>query len=426
MIKIKEDNIKISFIIPFNYAKDNDFIKDSLNSILNQTLDNFEIICINNSSEDLSSNFNTSDKNIKIIDGIGNINLFDMIKGEYVSFINPNDLFMLISFDLLYDYAISNDLDLIFYPSSVLDSNGNSVDNDYFDYSVIASNKNICLNQKDITNFLFFIAHDIFNVLYKTSFIKELNFTFDLNNMFDNAYLFFKTILNSNKIAMFNNTLSFKRMDVQPIYNNEIQIGDPFTMSINENCNFDFINNCNFINENNDGFTIESIINIFNLFVEMNLYSVYSRNLINYVSYAFKRVYYNSNDKENVFKLIKQFYIKHHENFKFILNLDVSNLFFYRTILKSNNPYDFELYYKIQSLKIHRDKLFYKNEILENEINELKYYLNNNSNKEKHSLNKVSRVLQDKNRYLTLKNRRLIKENKDLKENIKSKKGLFN
>ena len=87
MIKIKEDNIKISFIIPFNYVKDTDFIKDSLNSILNQTLDNFEIICINNSSEDLSSNFSTSDKNIKIM-----LDFFKMQEFQVIFCAPPNKM----------------------------------------------------------------------------------------------------------------------------------------------------------------------------------------------------------------------------------------------------------------------------------------------------------------------------------------------
>ncbi len=92
-------NIKVSVIVPvFNVEA---YLNESLDSILNQTLNDIEIICINDGSTDNSLNiletYAKKDKRIKIIskenEGQGvarNVGLDDA-QGEYISFVDSDD-----------------------------------------------------------------------------------------------------------------------------------------------------------------------------------------------------------------------------------------------------------------------------------------------------------------------------------------------
>lgn len=90
----------ISIIIPvYNTAK---YIKRTLESILNQTFKDFEVICINDKSKDQSleilEDFAKKDNRIKVLDNEKNLGAaltrnvgINMAKGEYIYFLDADD-----------------------------------------------------------------------------------------------------------------------------------------------------------------------------------------------------------------------------------------------------------------------------------------------------------------------------------------------
>ena len=97
----------ISVIVPVYNVED--YLHVCLNSILNQTFQDFEIICIDDESTDSSSEileyFASKDSRIKILRNEGNIGLgpsrnrgIDAAKGKYIIFLDSDDWY---SFDTL-------------------------------------------------------------------------------------------------------------------------------------------------------------------------------------------------------------------------------------------------------------------------------------------------------------------------------------
>lgn len=112
--------IKISIIIPvFNVEN---YIERCLNSLINQTLKEIEIICINDGSTDNSLNilhkYQKKDCRITIINhknrGIGYVRNegVKIAKGEFLGFVDPDDWVDLNYFEKLYTTALQHNADI--------------------------------------------------------------------------------------------------------------------------------------------------------------------------------------------------------------------------------------------------------------------------------------------------------------------------
>lgn len=114
------DNIKVSIVIPvYNVEK---YLRQCLDSVINQTLKDIEIICINDESTDGSleilQEYEKKDSRIKIInkknEGLSaarNQGL-ELAKGEYVSFIDSDDWINKTFCEALYTAAKKYDIDI--------------------------------------------------------------------------------------------------------------------------------------------------------------------------------------------------------------------------------------------------------------------------------------------------------------------------
>lgn len=114
------ENPKVSVIVPvYNVER---YLENCLNTLINQTLPDIEIICINDGSKDNSlnilKNFASKDERIRIIDkdneGLSAARN-DGLKaacGEYVGYVDSDDWVSLDFFEKLYDAAKRNDCDV--------------------------------------------------------------------------------------------------------------------------------------------------------------------------------------------------------------------------------------------------------------------------------------------------------------------------
>lgn len=112
---------KVSMIVPiYNTSK---FLSQCLNSILNQTLRDIEVICVNDGSTDNSlsiiENYAKNDSRVKIISkpnaGYGHsMNRgIESARGEYIGIVDSDDYILPEMCERLYDYASNLDLDII-------------------------------------------------------------------------------------------------------------------------------------------------------------------------------------------------------------------------------------------------------------------------------------------------------------------------
>jgi len=116
-----EQAYKVSVVIPvYNVEK---YLRQCLDSVVNQTLRELEIICVNDGSKDSSlsilQEYAEKDSRVKIIDkknsGYGNsINRgFDMATGEYLGIVESDDYADPEMFEKLYEEAKKSDADVV-------------------------------------------------------------------------------------------------------------------------------------------------------------------------------------------------------------------------------------------------------------------------------------------------------------------------
>lgn len=115
---------KISIIIPIYNVES--YLDKCLTSVVQQTFDDIEIICVDDASTDKSGEilkkYAQSDKRIKILKHSQNLgqsmarnNGLHFSSGEYVLFVDADDILNPNAVHILYEQAVKDDLDIIMY-----------------------------------------------------------------------------------------------------------------------------------------------------------------------------------------------------------------------------------------------------------------------------------------------------------------------
>ena len=179
---------KISVIVPvYNVEK---YLSECLDSIVNQTLKNIEIICLNDGSTDNSlsilQKYASKDKRIKIIDkeneGPGYTRKvgLDIAKGKYVLFCDSDDYYAeLTAFEELYNYIEKMKVDVVIFESIRFDKNKGFCieERDLFN----APQKKI-FSYLDMNNILFFRAY-AWRKIYSKEFLDSYDDWFFLKHI---------------------------------------------------------------------------------------------------------------------------------------------------------------------------------------------------------------------------------------------------
>ena len=184
-------------LVVYNMEK---YIKRALLSILNQSFKNFEIIIINDFSNDktnqIINNFHLKESQIKIFNHQQNLGIFasrvDAIinsRGEYIIFLDPDDLFLNpYLFQKLYNFNMKYNLDIIEFTVYYEDEDKNNLylpndhrSNHYHNFT------NDIIYQPELSNILFYdpesknlsfvYCRNIWNKMIKKNiFLKTINF----------------------------------------------------------------------------------------------------------------------------------------------------------------------------------------------------------------------------------------------------------
>ena len=180
-------DIKVSVVAPV-YNTEN-YLKECLDSLINQTLPDIEIICINDGSKDSSleilEEYSKNDSRIKIINqenqgvSVARNRGIKEAKGEYLTFVDSDDWLNLNALEIFYNTAQKRNTDvLIFSFYSWYSSEDIRKDLRLTEFSKKAENGTTFLNSyKDI----FYSPMGTWGKLYRTSLIKENNISFPLN-----------------------------------------------------------------------------------------------------------------------------------------------------------------------------------------------------------------------------------------------------
>lgn len=176
-------NKKISIIVPiYNVEK---YIEKALNSIVNQSYKNLEIILINDESQDKSieicKKYIEEDKRIKIINqknkglsGARNTGL-ENATGEYIMFIDPDDIFELDACENLYKEIQKTDADYVIANYRNMDEDDTKWERPAFDLNKY---KEMQVSIEDPVNCFYVMNSGVWNKIFKKSFLDEIGIKF--------------------------------------------------------------------------------------------------------------------------------------------------------------------------------------------------------------------------------------------------------
>jgi len=173
---------KISIVMPiFNTEK---YLREALESAVNQTLKEIEIICVNDGSTDgslaIMQEYAARDERIKIIDkpnsGYGhsmNVGV-DAASGEYLGILEPDDYLELNMYERLYAIAKRENLDLIKADFYIFTGENENRKHTYHHLSYFNRDYNKVINPKENLD-IFRFSKNNWSGIYDLNFIKKFN-----------------------------------------------------------------------------------------------------------------------------------------------------------------------------------------------------------------------------------------------------------
>ena len=190
-VKQYEDKPRISVLI--SVYNDSRFITHCLNNLINQSLTDFEVICVNEQSTDKSldilKKFSNKDSRIKYVSndngGCGsarNKALADA-KGDYILFLNSRDLLINDALERLYVQAEVNESDVVLFKS--------------YDFIKNESKEKYV----NLLNMEFFKSHDYHRFTFDYSDIKK--YLFNNNVVLPNEKLFKRSFIQKHEELYF-------------------------------------------------------------------------------------------------------------------------------------------------------------------------------------------------------------------------------
>ena len=310
----------VSIIVPvYNVEK---YIKECLESLVNQTLKNIEIIVVNDGSPDKSQKIvdeyvkKYPDKIksfIKKNGGVSDARNYGLKKatGEYVAFVDSDDFVDVTMFEKMYNTAKKSNCkvvvcNLIKYSETT---------NNYMPNNFIKKNQVIDLTNQDDLDYINKCRAFVWNKIYDKKLFEK--FKFPKGQIFEDSAIVYNVLFEAKKISMINENLYYYRVNRD----------GTITTTINDKI-FDIFKSCdNIIEYHKKNNTFEQyykkienlcLIHIFKRMEFFNLNKNYKLQ-VNYVNLAFE--YLNNNFptwknscffnktkslKKNVSKLIKK------------------------------------------------------------------------------------------------------------------------
>jgi glycosyltransferase involved in cell wall biosynthesis len=314
----KKEDIKFCFVVFLSHI---DYIKECLDSLINQSYKNFEIIIIGHKSIDktltIAKSYANKYKYIKIIEQYNtdnseakNIGLSN-VKADYVLFVNGNDF---VQINLLEELTKSINnlgvLDIIIF--DFFKYTKKQVSKKVIEIKKLKSQKlipniiyNNTLNDKQV---LLKSSYTAINKCFNVSFLQKNNITFLNNALYEDISFFWQTTLLSKKVLYINKSMYCFREKI----NKEKDIKKQ-------------------INSQKSILAVFSAVN--NFLVSFKLFNIYKNLFINTMLKTFVNVLAQSNNKKEFFVQISNF-IQYINLTKLIFNINLYKLFEYYLIKK--------------------------------------------------------------------------------------------
>ncbi|WP_410319630.1 glycosyltransferase family 2 protein [Methanobrevibacter sp.] len=213
----------ISVIIPVYNVEE--YLYVCLNSVLKQTYQDFEIICIDDASTDSSAEileyFTQKDSRIRILKndsnkgpGYSRNKGLKVAQGKYISFLDADDWFSPDTFEILVEKTEQENLDVLLFKNIVYYEESQDFGFErYYDMEFMDKFENIVFNHWDLDKTkLFVMSNASWGKFYLKSFLDCNNIFFPNENLIheDNPF-FYKVITSADRISIIDKYLYNRR-----------------------------------------------------------------------------------------------------------------------------------------------------------------------------------------------------------------------
>lgn len=208
-----EMTYKISVIIPvFNAEND---LEPAIDSVINQSFgfENIELILVDDASTDSSikiiKNYQKEHENIKLVELTENSGLpgkprsigIDYASAEYIIFLDADDSYEPEAFELLYNTITEENSDF------VIASHYINLDGDMVKANLISTDKEIISfdpleNQETFDKLSYNHLVAPWGKIFNKEFITKNNIRFPEDSLCEDAYFYFKALINSKKVTL--------------------------------------------------------------------------------------------------------------------------------------------------------------------------------------------------------------------------------
>ena len=303
------DRIKVSVIIPV-YNVEN-YLRQCLDSLINQTLKEIEIICVNDGSTDTSpqilEEYAHKDGRIQIINiensGVGASRKtgLDVSNGDFIAFVDSDDWVKLDAYEKLYSHAVLNHSDIVFFNTESYDENkDNYIFLDRYDIiKYFEDNKidfKLNFNYKDIKPFVLNRNFAAWNKLYKSEFLKGYNdFYFPKHITFEDVPFHVQVMLRAKRISFRTEKLyTYRLSNINSKINSSHKKRDIFNIFVVVDKAKHVLIDSNKINEFQSEFNIFKIGQLYNWF-EKCAY-IHKKEFFNLIRKEFENMNMGNND----------------------------------------------------------------------------------------------------------------------------------
>lgn len=204
------------------------YMRTAVESVLNQTLKDFELICINDGSTDYSlmtaQEYAEKDDRIKIItydkskgQAFARNRGMDIAQGKYIGFVDGDDWIQPDMFEKLYENAEANNSEVSFCAAALYDELSQKCDftNSYYNLSLIPSSfDNKVFSHKDMKSLLTGqINVALWNKIYRTDFMNKNKIRFPEYFIYEDMPFFYDVWFKAERISLIRDYGYFYRVN---------------------------------------------------------------------------------------------------------------------------------------------------------------------------------------------------------------------
>ena len=220
----KTKSPKISIITPVYNA--DLYLEECLNSLVNQTLQDIEIICVNDNSKDKSlkilENFSKKDKRIKIINfeqtcgqsRARNVAL-EQTSGKYIGFVDADDFVDPDMFEKMYKKAQNSDI--VMCQAKVFDDKVKTYKDDAY-FALDCFDDKFAekpFTHEDTKDFATEINVSVWNKIYRAEFLKKSGVKFKEGFIYEDLPYFYEVYTQAKKVVLLKEFLYSYRINNQ-------------------------------------------------------------------------------------------------------------------------------------------------------------------------------------------------------------------